>query len=178
MQSVNPGSASKPIMEREGQLENKSTTCKQHSAISWRRESWTRWAGRTAAQENNTLQSPRDPFCNRRGHCTAQYSELCTAPVPDSITNMDQSAPSLKWSVKGAKCYQVIFNTEKLGIFSLFFLSLFYYFLTLWPSFLLLADGWTVPWKHNNAITSGTKGWVHSFLPICFGRHFKGTVAR
>lgn len=97
---------------------------------------------------------------------------------------MNQPTWSLKWSVKGTECYQAIFLYRKVGDFfpflslSLFFNLFYYYFLNWQPSFLLLADGWTVPWKHDKAIASGTKGWVHSFLPICFGCHFKGRVAR
>lgn len=48
--------------------------------------------------------------------------QLCT--VPASLIWRNQSTPSLTWS---AKCFQAIFNTEKLGIFS-FSLS-FYFFI-------------------------------------------------
>lgn len=61
----------------------------------------------------------KDAAWPRMGNC-ALLQCLTASPVW-----RNQSTPSLTWSAKGAKCFQAIFNIEKLGIFSI---SLSFYF--------------------------------------------------
>lgn len=106
-------------------------------------------------------------FAREGGSCMAWYGQLnCSSASISNLQNHYEMVCKRRKALSEFLIQKILF----IGV-------VVYLFLNLWPSSLLLADDWTVPWKQNKEIASGTKDLVQSFLHICFGCHFKGTVA-